>query len=118
MAASSVAARQPPVVDRVFRALSNETRRQVVEHLSGGERSVGELAAPFDMALPSFVEHLRVLEDCGIVRSRKSGRIRTYELSPSALQAAEGWLAKQRSFWERRLDQHDEYVLRMKEQRT
>lgn len=76
------------------------------------------LAAPFDMALPSFVEHLRVLEDCGLVNSSKTGRVRTYQLVPKRLREAEDWLAKQRHLWERRLDQLDAYLLEMKERRT
>jgi DNA-binding transcriptional ArsR family regulator len=74
---------------------------------------VSELAEPFDMALPSFVQHLRVLEDSGLVRSKKAGRVRTYRLVPGRFRAAEGWLAKQRTLWERRLDQFDEYVTKL-----
>jgi sugar-specific transcriptional regulator TrmB len=71
---------------------------------------VSELAEPFDMALPSFLQHLKVLEDCGLVRSQKSGRIRTYQISPEPLRAAEGWMTEQRALWERRLDQLDRYL--------
>lgn len=78
---------------------------------------MSELAQPFDMALPSFSQHLDVLEDCGLVRSRKEGRVRTYQLAPKTLKAAEGWLAKQRTLWERRLDQLDSYLENMKEQK-
>jgi DNA-binding transcriptional ArsR family regulator len=105
-------------VDGVFRALSDPTRRRVLERLSKRPGSVSELAAPFDMALPSFVEHLRVLEGCGLVRSRKVGRIRTYRLVPGRLKLAEDWLTRQRALWERRLDQLDEYLLELKEKRT
>ncbi|MCA9709233.1 MAG: helix-turn-helix transcriptional regulator [Myxococcales bacterium] len=98
-------------VDPVFRALSDPTRRRVVERLSRGSASVSELARPFDMALPSFVGHLRVLERSGLVRSTKQGRVRTYELMPKRLQAAEDWLAQQRSAWQRRLDRLDDYLL-------
>ena len=69
------------------------------------------------MALPSFVEHLRVLEGCGLVRSRKTGRVRTYQLAPRRLRLAEDWLARQRAFWERRLDQLDAYLIQLKEKR-
>jgi DNA-binding transcriptional ArsR family regulator len=68
---------------------------------------VSELAKPFDMALPSFLQHLKVLEGCGLVRSRKSGRVRTCQISPQPLKAAEGWMAEQRALWECRLDQLD-----------
>jgi DNA-binding transcriptional ArsR family regulator len=103
-------------VDHVFRALSDPTRRHVLERLSRSAASVSELAQPFEMALPSFLQHLRVLEESGLVRSHKKGRVRTYELSPKRLKLAEDWLARQRSLWERRLDQLDAYLLDMKEQ--
>jgi DNA-binding transcriptional ArsR family regulator len=67
------------------------------------------------MALPSFVQHLRLLETCGLVRSTKRGRVRTYELAPRQLKHAEDWLARQRTGWERRLDQLDAYVMELKE---
>jgi DNA-binding transcriptional ArsR family regulator len=101
-------------VDSVFRALADPTRRRVLERLSRGPASVGTLAAPFDMALPSFVEHLKVLEASGLARSRKKGRVRTYELAPMRLRLAEDWLARQRALWERRLDQLDQYVTGLK----
>lgn len=96
--------------DGVFRALADSTRREVVERLGRGPASVSELAGGFDMALPSFVEHLRVLEASGLVRSEKRGRVRTYALAPEGLRPLEDWLASQRRLWERRLDQFDEYV--------
>jgi DNA-binding transcriptional ArsR family regulator len=105
-------------VDDVFRALADTTRRQVVARLSRSPASVSELAAPFDMALPSFVEHLRVLEGCGLVRSRKSGRVRTYQLAPKRLRLAEHWLSQQRVLWERRLDQLDDYLISLKEKNS
>ena len=71
---------------------------------------MSELAEPFDMALPSFLQHLNVLEGCGLVRSEKSGRVRTYQVSPEPLRAAEGWMAEQRALWDRRLDQLDRYL--------
>lgn len=67
------------------------------------------------MALPSFIEHMSVLEECGLVESRKVGRVRTWRLAPRPLRAAEGWLADQRAIWERRLDQLDDYLHDMKE---
>ena len=109
---------QSAVVDDVFYALSNSTRRKVLERLSGGPATVSELAAPFDMALPSFVEHLRVLEGSGLVRSQKTGRVRTYELVPAGLGVAEDWLGRQRKLWERRLDQLDAYLREIQEKQT
>lgn len=104
-------------IDGVFRALSDATRRRVLERLGRSPASVSELAEPFDMALPSFVLHLRVLEGCGLVRSRKAGRVRTYRLAPGRLQLAEDWLVRQRTLWERRLDQLDRYLIELKERR-
>ena len=76
---------------------------------------MSELAAPFPMALPSFLQHLDVLESCGLVKSRKVGRVRTYQLIPQPLRAAEGWLEKRRAIWNRRLDQLDAYLANFKE---
>jgi DNA-binding transcriptional ArsR family regulator len=94
-------------VDAVFHALSHATRRAVVARLGRGPASVSELAAPFEMALPSFCQHLRVLEGAGVVRSHKRGRVRTYALNPAPLAAGERWLAEQRNLWTARLDQLD-----------
>ncbi|MGH9631794.1 MAG: ArsR/SmtB family transcription factor, partial [Bryobacteraceae bacterium] len=67
--------------------------------------------------LPSFLQHLDVLEDCGLVKSRKAGRVRTYQLKPQPLEVAEGWLEKQRAIWNRRLDQLDTYLTDLKEKK-
>lgn len=103
-------------IDSIFKALSDPTRRRVLERLGQRPASVSELAEPFDMALPSFVQHLRVLEESGLVTSKKQGRVRTYALEAQRLRQAEDWLAHQRELWERRLDQMDEYLLKLKEQ--
>ena len=105
-------------IDGVFRALSDPTRRHVLQRLSRSAASVSELAKPFDMALPSFVEHMKVLEGCGLVSSKKTGRVRTYQLAPRRLKLAEDWLTQQRTLWERRLDQLDDYLIQLKEKRT
>jgi DNA-binding transcriptional ArsR family regulator len=102
-------------LDRVFRALGDPTRRAVLGRLSRGPAPVSELARPFEMALPSFIQHLAVLEGCGLVRSRKSGRVRTFQLVPQPLEAAESWMAEQRALWERRLDQLDNFLKDLKE---
>ncbi len=102
-------------IDRVFHALGDPTRRAVVHRLSAGPAAVSELARSSSMALPSFTQHLGVLEKCGLVRSQKRGRIRTYYLVPKPLKAAESWIAEQRKLWEKRLDQLDTYLLSMKE---
>jgi DNA-binding transcriptional ArsR family regulator len=104
-----------PTIDHVIRALSDPTRRHVLERLSRSPASVTELAAPFGLALPSFTQHLKVLEDSGLVQSQKEGRVRTYKIVPRRMQMAEHWLTKQRHLWERRLDQLDSYLIELKE---
>ena len=106
---------QSVVADDVFYALSNATRRKVLEQLSVGPATVSELAAPFDMKLPSFVEHLSVLERSRLVKSKKRGRVRTYALVPERFKVAEDWLSEQRQLWEARLDRFDNYVKQLKE---
>lgn len=105
---------QPAMIDGIFRALADPTRRHVLERLSERPTSVSDLAARFSMALPSFVEHLKVLEGCGLVHSRKVGRVRTYSLAPDRLRLAEDWLGTRRRLWEDRLDRMDDYLLRLK----
>ena len=107
----------PATIDEVFRALSDPTRRDVLARLSAHSASVSDLAARYDMALPSFVEHLKVLEHSGLVRSHKTGRVRTYELVPKQLKMAENWLSRQRTLWERRLDRLDDYLIKMKKEK-
>ena len=109
---------QAAVVDDVFYALSNATRRKVLEQLSVGPATVSELAAPFDMKLPSFVQHLSVLERSRLVKSKKRGRVRTYEIAPERFSAAEDWLTARRRSWEARLDRFDEYVKQLKERES
>jgi len=106
---------QSAVADHVFHALSNSTRRRVLEQLSIGPATVSELAAPFDMTLPSFVQHLSVLERSRLVKSKKRGRVRTYEIVPERLKVAETWLTEQRRLWEARFDRFDTYVRQLKE---
>ena len=98
-------------LDKIFHALADPTRRSVMERLSSGPASVSELAQPFAMALPSFLQHLKVLEQSGLLRSRKVGRVRTCQIEPQALEMTERWLAEQRTLWERRLDQLDNYLI-------
>ncbi|HVI71318.1 MAG TPA: metalloregulator ArsR/SmtB family transcription factor [Pyrinomonadaceae bacterium] len=105
---------QAAVVDDVFYALSNATRRKVLQQLSAGPATVSELAAPFDMRLPSFVQHLSVLEQSRLVKSKKRGRVRTYEIAPERLKVAEDWLVEQRRLWEARFDRFDQYVNQLK----
>ncbi len=109
---------QSATTDDVFYALSNSTRRKVLEQLSSGPATVSELAAPFDMKLPSFVQHLSVLERSRLVKSKKHGRVRTYEIAPERLEVAEDWLAARRRVWEARLDRFDQYVKQLKEKES
>lgn len=97
-------------VSRVFQALADPTRRAVVERLARGPASTTELARPFNMALPSFAQHLSVLEKCGVVRSRKEGRVRHFHLAPEPLASAEDWMVEQRATWNMRLDRLQEFV--------
>ena len=106
------------VADDVFYALSNSTRRKVLEQLSVGPATVSELAAPFDMKFPSFVQHLSVLERSRLVKSKKQGRVRTYEIVPERLGVAEDWLTERRRSWESRFDRFDEYVRQLKEEES
>ena len=109
---------QASQLNAVFHGLADPTRRAVLERLGNGPAAVSELAKPFRMSLPSFLQHLDVLEECGLVKSRKAGRVRTYQITPQPLKAAEGWLEKQRSLWNRRLDQLDTYLADLKEKKT
>ena len=103
-------------LDRVFRALTDPTRRAVLERLSQGPSAVTELARPFRMTLPSFSQHLDVLEESGLVESSKVGRTRTYRLAPRPLRLAQRWMEQQRGSSERRLDQLERYLEGLKEQ--
>ncbi|MFF0294633.1 ArsR/SmtB family transcription factor [Kitasatospora sp. NPDC004614] len=97
-------------LDRVFQALADTTRRAVVERLVCGPASVSELARPLAMSLPAVMQHLQVLEACGLVRSEKVGRVRTCHLEPAVLRAAEGWITAQRTVWEHRLDRLGDHL--------
>jgi DNA-binding transcriptional ArsR family regulator len=90
--------------DRIFHALVDGSRRAMVERLSRGPASVSELARPFEMALPTILQHLGVLEGAGIVSSTKVGRVRTYQLVPGAMKPAADWIGRQRLPAERRLE--------------
>jgi DNA-binding transcriptional ArsR family regulator len=98
---------QPSAVDLIFHALADPTRRAVVQRLGKGEATVSELAEPFDMALPSFLKHLSVLEKSHLIASRKRGRVRTCVLQRDSLMAAEHWFTEQRAVWQKRYDNLD-----------
>jgi DNA-binding transcriptional ArsR family regulator len=102
-------------LDLAFHALSSSTRRLVFERLLQGPATVKTLAAPFDMALPSFLQHIKVLEDGGLVRSHKQGRVRTVEAVPTSISTIVAWLDRQRDIWNQRLDQLDSHLKSMEE---
>jgi DNA-binding transcriptional ArsR family regulator len=91
-------------VDRVFHALAEPTRRAMVERLSSGPMSVSDLAQPFGITLAAVVQHLQVLEESGLIRTEKVGRVRTCRVDAAGLSLAERWLAERRALWERRFD--------------
>ena len=98
------------MLDPVFQALSDPTRRAIVDRLSHGPASVSSLAAPLPMSLPAVMQHLTVLEKSGLIRSEKVGRVRTCQIEPVAMQKAEQWIAERRATWERRLDRLGDYL--------
>lgn len=102
-------------LDRVFHALSDPTRRAIVMRLSEQERAVGDLFKPMPMALPTLLKHIRVLEESGLVVSRKVGRERVCELRPTAMSETDAWLANQRAIWAARLDRMENYALELQE---
>ncbi len=94
----------------VFYALADPTRRAVIQRLGAGPASTKELAQPFNMALPSFMQHLTVLENSGLIVSKKAGRVRTWQIKQEELAAAEAWIVEQRALWEGRTDRLADYV--------
>src|SRR5262252_8542541 len=105
-------------LDTVFAALSDRTRRHVLEALSGGERSVTELAAEHQMSLPGFMKHLRVLEDAGLVAREKEGRVVSCELSAQPMKAASTWMSRYEKFWTEKLDSLARYLYQQEELQT
>jgi DNA-binding transcriptional ArsR family regulator len=100
-------------LDQVFGALSDPTRRAIVMRLSKQPASVSELSEPFAMAMPTLLQHIRVLEASGLVETEKTGRVRTCTLRTQAMAATEQWLATQRAVWEQRLDRMEAYVAKL-----
>lgn len=97
-------------LDDVFQALTDPTRRAVLSRLGRGPATVGELAGPFDMALPSFMKHIRQLEGSGWIRTHKTGRSRTCAIDRSPFELVENWLAEQREIWVGRTDRLEQFV--------
>lgn len=97
-------------LDSVFRALSDPARRGMIDRLARGPASVSELAAPLDMSLPAVMQHLQVLEESGLVKSAKVGRVRTCHIEAAPLQQAERWVAARRALWEGRFDRLGQFL--------
>ncbi len=100
----------PPDFDRLFHAIADPTRRQIVERLARGPAAVSELAGPFAISLPAILQHLRVLEGSGLIRSEKVGRVRVCRFEPAAMRAAERWMTQRRTAWEHQLDRLGEFL--------
>ncbi len=105
-------------LDLHFTALGDPTRRMILTRLARGPASVSELADPHDIALPTFLAHLKKLETAGLVTSTKQGRVRTCTLSPLAFAPAQDWLSEQRDVWDGRLDRLDNYVINLLKDRN
>ena len=99
-----------PALDRVFQALTDPTRRAIVDRLCRGSASVGELAKPLDMTLAAVVQHIQILEGSGIISTEKVGRVRKCRIEPEMLGVAERWINQRRALWERRLDRLGELL--------
>jgi DNA-binding transcriptional ArsR family regulator len=109
--------RKKPSIDRIFQALGDATRRAMVVRLGQGPMSVSRLAEPFDMTLAAVVQHLQVLEECGLVQTEKVGRVRSCRIEPTSLDAMEQWIRDRRSVWERRLDRLGDLLAGLDEKR-
>lgn len=105
---------QSTSLDLAFQALADPTRRAIVERLTRGPASVSELARPHEMSLPAVMQHLAVLEDSGLVRSEKVGRVRTCRIEPETLSLAEQWINQRRIEWQQRFDRLGEYLETLK----
>ncbi len=103
-----------PDLDRAFSALADPKRRAIVSRLCDGPQSVSALSEPFELALPSLLKHVRVLEESGLVSSEKVGRVRTCRVEPAALQATQAWLRQHIAAWEHRLDRMEDHIEQMK----
>ena len=103
-------------LDELFQALADPTRRSVLQRLGRGPVSVGELAKPFDMALPSFMKHIHILEESQLIRTHKQGRVRTCALERERFAAVSRWLDQQREVWERHTDRLEQFVTKARKE--
>ena len=104
-------------LNSIFTALADPTRRAVLAKLCETSSSVSDLAKPFDMALPSFTQHLKILEESGLVKSKKKGRVRTYSVVPKKMAKANKWLEDRRATWEQRFDRLEDYLKKIQEEK-
>ena len=110
-------AKYDPDLSLLFHALSDPTRRMMLSRLANGPAAVTELADPTGLRLPTIMRHLSVLEEAGLVRTQKDGRVRSCAFQPQALQPMRDWLEEQRAIWEGRLDRLDDYVTKLMKER-
>ncbi len=110
-------AKHDPHLDLLFHALSDPTRRMMLNRLAKGPAPVTELAGPTGLKLPTILRHLSVLEAAGLVATQKDGRVRSCVFQPKALQPMTDWLEEQRKVWEGRLDRLDDYVTKLMKER-
>jgi DNA-binding transcriptional ArsR family regulator len=101
---------QSAALDQMFQALADPSRRAMLERLCRGPASVSDLAAPFEMSLPAVLQHLQVLEQSGLVKTEKVGRVRTCKVETKALRSVEQWIAARRTVWEARFDRLGAYL--------
>lgn len=113
---TAVAPRTQRQLDRTFAALSDPTRRRILEHLAEGDRCVTDLARPYRMSLPAVSKHLRVLEQAGLVRRRRDGRVHRLALQAAPMQQAQQWIEEYRRFWEQSFDRLDAYLQNLQNQ--
>jgi DNA-binding transcriptional ArsR family regulator len=98
------------LLDRTFAALADPTRRRILAHLAGGDHCVTDLARPYRMSLPAVSKHLRVLENAGLVRRKRDGRVHRLKLEAKPMQQAQAWIEEYRKFWEASFDRLDKYL--------
>jgi DNA-binding transcriptional ArsR family regulator len=106
---------QSPTLDRTLTALSDPTRREIIERLASGPASISELAAPIGISLPGVLKHVRILEEANLVTTRKLGRTRECTLGPSDMDEVTDWIEHQRQRWEQRLDRLEAYLSERRE---
>lgn len=97
-------------LDDLFSAMAHPTRRDILDRLRSGDRAISELAEPYDMTLPAVSKHIRVLEDAGLIRIRREGRVRVCRLEAEPLLGCREWIARFAAFWRVELDQLERYL--------